>query len=595
MEEEVLFKIEIDGIRELEKLKVAITQNKEEQKLLQKEYREGKLSVEAFAKESIKLENELKKNQDTFKRTQQSVTGVKTKFDELIDTNKNLVKTNQSIADSLLKSVPGLDKFKNGFVGLNATMKANPVGLVITAFVALKGIFESNAKVADELSFAFAGLTKGFGSIIDTIVTTVTSFDKLGEAIMNPIGFIKDLVGGTIDAAKAGYEAAEAIDAFTVAQAKANQEIQIADIRIQALEKTLKDKTKSEQERIKIANQIADMEIENLKRKEASAKQELANEELRLKNKTLSGEEEAKIIDLQTQVFIQAEEAKTAAALRQTRINILLAKEEASEKAAITDADIKRIEKSKGFEVEVLKSTKLAELQITKDINAEIAIANKQLEDKNVEFKIESAKTQQQIQRDNLAKTGMAINQTADLFKKGSAQQRTLASAGAIVNTYQAATAALAPPPLGAGPIFGPIFAGIAIATGLANVAKINAVGFARGGLTGTRISSGMGLPVTRSNGDNMLATVKTGEVILNERHQSMLGGPRTFAAIGVPGFANSGLTSMTRGAAIASEGSIRNNQLLRSISQMKIVTTVEDINLGQARVAEIVDRAQVL
>jgi hypothetical protein len=40
-----------------------------------------------------------------------------------------------------------------------------------------------------------------------------------------------------------------------------------------------------------------------------------------------------------------------------------------------------------------------------------------------------------------------------------------------------------------------------------------------------------------------MLATVKTGEVILNERQQAALGGEATFRAIGVPGFAGGGIS----------------------------------------------------
>lgn len=44
-----------------------------------------------------------------------------------------------------------------------------------------------------------------------------------------------------------------------------------------------------------------------------------------------------------------------------------------------------------------------------------------------------------------------------------------------------------------------------------------------------------------KSNGDNVLATVKTGEVILNEDQQRKLGGARTFRRIGVPGFATGG------------------------------------------------------
>ena len=44
-----------------------------------------------------------------------------------------------------------------------------------------------------------------------------------------------------------------------------------------------------------------------------------------------------------------------------------------------------------------------------------------------------------------------------------------------------------------------------------------------------------------RSNGDNVLATVKRGDVVLNQQQQSALGGARTFKQIGVPGFASGG------------------------------------------------------
>ena len=45
--------------------------------------------------------------------------------------------------------------------------------------------------------------------------------------------------------------------------------------------------------------------------------------------------------------------------------------------------------------------------------------------------------------------------------------------AAALINTYSAAAAALAPPPLGAGPIFGPIAAAAALVSGFANVNQI--------------------------------------------------------------------------------------------------------------------------
>lgn len=44
-----------------------------------------------------------------------------------------------------------------------------------------------------------------------------------------------------------------------------------------------------------------------------------------------------------------------------------------------------------------------------------------------------------------------------------------------------------------------------------------------------------------KPNGDNVVATLKVGEVVLNEEQQRRLGGARTFRRIGVPGFAVGG------------------------------------------------------
>lgn len=54
------------------------------------------------------------------------------------------------------------------------------------------------------------------------------------------------------------------------------------------------------------------------------------------------------------------------------------------------------------------------------------------------------------------------------------------------------------------------------------------------------RINTRSNIP-TQHNGDNVLATVRTGEVILNEYHQRLAGGPAFFRALGVPGFADGG------------------------------------------------------
>jgi len=84
-------------------------------------------------------------------------------------------------------------------------------------------------------------------------------------------------------------------------------------------------------------------------------------------------------------------------------------------------------------------------------------------------------------QEGKMAVVEATSNLVQTIFKSESIAARIAASAMAIINTWAAATAALAPPPFGAGPIAGIPFATAAVINGLANVARINAVQFAGG------------------------------------------------------------------------------------------------------------------
>ncbi|MFA6335576.1 MAG: hypothetical protein WCX48_08490 [Bacteroidales bacterium] len=84
-------------------------------------------------------------------------------------------------------------------------------------------------------------------------------------------------------------------------------------------------------------------------------------------------------------------------------------------------------------------------------------------------------------------------------------------------------------------PITAAILTGLlTIATGV-EMAAINAEQYATGGKV-----KDSNIP-QQSNGDNVLATLKTDEVVLTKEHQKALGGDQTFKAIGVPGFATGG------------------------------------------------------
>lgn len=85
----------------------------------------------------------------------------------------------------------------------------------------------------------------------------------------------------------------------------------------------------------------------------------------------------------------------------------------------------------------------------------------------------------------------------------------------------------------------------IVFAEYLAALSLLNKQKFAGGGLVQPeKVSNGLVkiAPNTKplANGDNIVAYLKPGEVVLNQTQQAMLGGARTFSSIGVPGFGSS-------------------------------------------------------
>lgn len=122
----------------------------------------------------------------------------------------------------------------------------------------------------------------------------------------------------------------------------------------------------------------------------------------------------------------------------------------------------------------------------------------------------------------------------ADLAKK----EKRLNIIQSIIQTALAVGRALANPP---GP---PFSIPQAIAAGIQGAAQ-TAIIAAQPLATGGKVTGLMGLNIQRqSNGDNVLATLRRGEVVLNAGQQAALGGAATFRAIGVPGFASGGVIS---------------------------------------------------
>lgn len=174
--------------------------------------------------------------------------------------------------------------------------------------------------------------------------------------------------------------------------------------------------------------------------------------------------------------------------------------------------------------------------------------------------------------------TAEATEKERALKKKGFEAQKKNQIAATIISTLQSAVNAFQS--LSVIPIVGPVLGGIAAAAALVfgykqvEAIKKTEFAYATGGISGTRIMPHHGRSIHRSNGDNLLATVKTGEVILNEQQQAKLGGARTFASIGVPGFAAGGFTG----------GQIETRTVNQTVSDREILNRISDQLANQPR-----------
>jgi hypothetical protein len=268
------------------------------------------------------------------------------------------------------------------------------------------------------------------------------------------------------------------------------------------------------------------------------------------------------------------------------------------------DAELFALQQRKEFEEEFYGEGG----QITKirsDFEKRLAAETKQRVSEQEAAEKKSAQLQLQIERNKsialIGFTNMVTKERtvsrvllSSLFKKDSIQETAIATKVAAVSAYKA----LAGIPY-VGPILGGIAAAAVTAYGLATIAQIVGIpiGFAKGGITGTRIKRNMGAPINRDNGDDVLITAKSDEVILNKRQQRALGGDATFRKIGVPGFALGGITGATETAQVAAQidqESVFNN-MIDALSQTRTVLVLEDFEAKQSTVNGIKNKATVI
>jgi hypothetical protein len=223
--------------------------------------------------------------------------------------------------------------------------------------------------------------------------------------------------------------------------------------------------------------------------------------------------------------------------------------------------------------------------------------------------------TREQATQSDLRATADVLGRFASLSKEGGAAYRTFASAQTVISTYAAATAALSIPPLGLGPVAGIPLAVATIAQGLANLGRINGVQFYEGGYDSPSGYTGDGHPMDVAvSHSTPRRTVHKKEYIIdhstlalphvasfvsnvieptrlrksNYTNRASMAGGGFSDTFFVANAGNSGISEENITASV--EATVSN--MMKNLPA--IVVSVEDINIGQDRVAKVIDRVTV-
>lgn len=312
-----------------------------------------------------------------------------------------------------------------------------------------------------------------------------------------------------------------------------------ADVAIAEAARELEDFKKNHQTKIDEDTFFSEQKLQKLiADNEAVKVQELAFQQTRLEQGQINQQEYNDAIDLINEnTRIKNEEAQVT-------------RDEAKKEQQAIDLENQRI-------LDEEKFTNDFDLQLSREdirYKAEMVAAEKSGADKtlitkkhaDVQQKIEKAKFDAQLQSASDAFGGLS-----QLLGESTAAGKAAAIAQATINTYLGITSVLSAQsvlPEPAGTIAKGIAAAGILAAGLMNVQKITSTKVpskAGGGvipkLGSGVIDNGANLSIPLSNGDDTLAYVGQGEVILNREQQARAGGSAFFRSLGVPGFAGGG------------------------------------------------------
>jgi hypothetical protein len=533
---------------------------------------------------------------------------------------------------------------------LKVALLSTPIGAIVAVIGTLIAAFASTQQGTDALNKVLKPLQFAFQRLIGVFQDVAIALSKLNfKEVWNQITGIGAAMR---EAAKDGMEYADSQVALKKAQLELAEAEGALNRKFQEQKAIVQDVTKSDKERKAAAEEAlaaldertqleANILKEQIKQAELSAKQNDTDYDTKIEMAKLEGQLEQleadrvqKSLEIRNQV--NAIDKKTADdRLKQSekeKQDQAKADEEAKKKAEKEKEELeKRIEAELKMELEAaerlaqekinIESQRLLNNEITMDefnkrmaqmemealearkavleqfgqdvleINSEILAAQVA----NAEAQIETEKIAEETKRDQKEKTlEMAISTLGEQTLAG----KVLSSAQAAINSYEAATLALAtiPPPLGQ------IQAALTVIQGLAQVARINAVPvpkFATGviGIDGPGTGTSDSITAKISAGESVMTAKATAKYapLLASLERSVGNNPN-IGKVGKAKFANGVISAGINATRQAAQvDGIRSRELAVALKNQPIFVSLteldtEQVRFNQARAVSVVE-----
>lgn len=509
-EEVVLqFKVEQgDAITEMERMKKSIIQTKEEQRELNKAYKQGDITLTEYAAETVRLEGILKKQQSTYNNVQKSVTGVKTQLDKLIDSNKeiskDLKKTSESFQDVAGKiNVAGVNI---GDLTTKLGSFVNPATAAVTAVTALGAAYLASARGAQDLQRAqdllsasttvvsnklFTGKGGQFGanSILNALITGSTAAFTAAPALL-----VKSLFGETVTEIDRVADALKKLREVELIDLKEAQKAAKDNLKIAEQNRRYRDdETKSLDDRLSAANDVegsinafeaALLKVQNDRLVAAQKLAEVTNNDVTALS--LVKDIEREISDIQEDAEGKRTEALNGVLAIERQIALLRGQNTTGATGLATDTKTgANFGKDTNSLVDQVSVNNEIVINGARYLNDALNKLDKDRTDNETKNAGERFRINQEADDAKLQSATMVAGALAGLAEEGSEIQRVLALTGIVADTALAVTRGIAASQ--SVPYPGNLVAmASTIAAVLGGIANARAVaGFAEGGYTG--------------------------------------------------------------------------------------------------------------